>query len=225
MDIVIDELIRSKRKTVLLTITKDARLVVKVPVNFPRREIERLIEEKKSWIIKNKSKALERMKNAQAVDLSPGGRFMFLGETYTVEANDNVETIMLKNGRLLIPVSLRENISTALMKWCRDQAKIILQKRLKELSEITGIHYTGSRITSAKSRWGSCSCKNTVNLSWRLVLADKKAIDYVIIHELCHVLYKNHSKLFWQEVAKLMPDYAVQRKWLRDNAFILDVFK
>lgn len=79
MDIVIDELIRSKRKTVLLTITKDARLVVKVPVNFPRREIERLIEEKKSWIIKNKSKALERMKNAQAVDLSPGGRFMFLG--------------------------------------------------------------------------------------------------------------------------------------------------
>lgn len=224
MDIIIDELIRSKRKTVSISITRDAKVVVRAPLKFPVKEIDRIIEEKKNWIIQNKNRVLERIRKKESINLSVGGQFLFLGESYTISPNYNEKSIKIKNGLLVIPAGLMENIETALAEWCRKQGKIILKKRLEELSQLTGIKYSGCSISGAKSRWGSCSCKNRINLSWRLVLANKKAIDYVIIHELCHVLHKNHSKAFWQEVEKHMPDYNVHRKWLKDNAFILDAF-
>ncbi|NLU51968.1 MAG: M48 family metallopeptidase [Clostridiaceae bacterium] len=224
MDIIIDELIRSKRKTVSISITRDAKVIVKVPLKFPAKEIDRIIEEKKSWIIRNKSRVLERIRKKESINLSVGGQFLFLGESYTISTDYNEKSIKIKNGLLVIPSELMENIETALAEWCRKQGKIILKKRLEELSHLTGIKYSGCSITGAKSRWGSCSYKNRINLSWRLILANKRAIDYVIIHELCHVLHKNHSKAFWQEVEKHMPDYKNHKKWLKDNAFILDAF-
>ena len=224
MDIIIDELIRSKRKTVSISITRDAKVIVKVPLKFPAKEIDRIIEEKKSWIIRNKSRVLERIRKKESINLSVGGQFLFLGESYTISTDYNEKSIKIKNRLLVIPSELMENIETALAEWCRKQGKIILKKRLEELSHLTGIKYSGCSITGAKSRWGSCSYKNRINLSWRLILANKRAIDYVIIHELCHVLHKNHSKAFWQEVEKHMPDYKNHKKWLKDNAFILDAF-
>ena len=86
-----------------------------------------------------------------------------------------------------------------------------------------GITYRDLRISGAKSKWGSCSETGMITLSWRLMMCPKEAIDYVIIHELCHRIHMDHSEDFWNEVEKRMPDYRTWKKWLDDNSYLTEV--
>jgi len=97
--------------------------------------------------------------------------------------------------------------------------KIIPQ--VKYYSSLSNFKYKNIKITSAQKRWGSCSVNNNLNFSKRLALAPYKVIDYVVVHELCHIKHKNHSSKFWQEVAKLMPNYKTHQKWLKNNGYLL----
>lgn len=99
--------------------------------------------------------------------------------------------------------------------WLRDQARRLIEDRLKEYSGIIGVEYNSIRIKDTKSRWGSCSSKGNLNFSWRIVMAPKEVMDYVIIHELCHLKHMNHSKEFWETVGQYMPDYEKHKDWLR----------
>ena len=105
----------------------------------------------------------------------------------------------------------------------KKRAKDTLKIRLEELSNEIGIQYNTFRLSGAKKRWGSCSNKKTVSINWRLIFAPPEIIDYVIIHELTHLKHMNHSKRFWKEVQKHIPDYKEKRKWLNENDFILRV--
>ena len=96
-------------------------------------------------------------------------------------------------------------------------AKIYIPYRTKELADIYWLIYNNIRITSAKTRWGSCSSKKNLNFTYRLILMHKEIIDYIIIHELAHLKEMNHSRAFWDEVEKMMPDYKVHEKWLKEN--------
>ncbi|USN58448.1 MAG: M48 family metallopeptidase [Candidatus Peribacteria bacterium] len=99
----------------------------------------------------------------------------------------------------------------------KKEAKSYIPLRTEELARIHGKAYHGLRITSAKTRWGSCSSKKNLNFSYRLMRCPKEVIDYVIIHELAHLKHMNHSRSFWLEVGQMMPDYVQQRKWLKKN--------
>lgn len=224
-DIIIDELIRTKRRTVSLTITNDAKLVVRAPLRLPLKDIEKLILEKMSWIINKKSLVLERLNQTQAFIDQKGERYFFLGEPHILVMQDKVKTITCEDGVLLFPSMYQDRVDMMIKKWYQNQAKTFLPKRLAEIASQKGISYQSCRITSARKRWGSCNVKNNINLSWRLIMANQRAIDYVLIHELCHVIHKNHSKDFWNKVREIMPDFAVHRKWLKDHVFILDVFE
>lgn len=79
------------------------------------------------------------------------------------------------------------------------------------------------RISSARTRWGSCSAKGTISLTWRLVMAPPEILDYVIVHELAHLKVKNHSSAFWKVVETYLPGYQNQRKWLKQNGHTLDL--
>ncbi len=223
-NIVIDELIRSKRKSVCLTITNDARLVVRAPLRLSLKEIEKLVLEKKSWIDIKKKQVLERENRAKHFSVEPGGEVPYLGETLRIITTDKVKSIKLEDGVLLFPFHDQNQADLVLSKWYKKQAKDILTRRLAELSRTYGIPYEACRITSARKRWGSCSSRNHIHLTWRLIMATPLAIDYVIVHELCHVVQKNHSSAFWQKVGEIMPDFVEHRNWLKTNAFILDIF-
>ncbi len=96
-------------------------------------------------------------------------------------------------------------------------AKAYFAKRLTEISTSYDISYNMMRISSAKTRWGSCSRKRNINLNWRLIFAPPGILDYVIIHELSHLTHMNHSKVFWACVERMMPDYKTHRTWLKKN--------
>lgn len=101
------------------------------------------------------------------------------------------------------------------LKLLKKSAKEYLPKRLEELSKICGLSYEKLTITSAQTRFGSCSSKNTISLSCLLMRYPSNAIDYVIIHELCHTVHHNHSKDFWNLVEKYLPDYKLRQNLLR----------
>jgi len=105
----------------------------------------------------------------------------------------------------------------------RQVAREKIIERCRHLSELTGYRPVKVRITSARTRWGSCGAKGTVNFSWRLAMAPPEVIDYVIVHELVHLAEMNHSARFWQRVAQHVPDHRLHRRWLRENGHLLGV--
>ena len=94
-------------------------------------------------------------------------------------------------------------------------AKIYFPKRCGELVRLTGGHYEKIMIRDQKTRWGSCSQTGTLSFNYRLMMAPPEVIDYVIVHELCHLTHMNHSKAFWNMVADILPDYTERKKWLK----------
>lgn len=116
------------------------------------------------------------------------------------------------------PVSdLTEVQRAALEKRYINAAKEYFPKRTAYFNQFTGGSYSRITIRDQKTRWGSCSAKGTLSFNWRLMLAPPTVLDYVIVHELCHLTYMNHSAAFWRKVESVYPDYRTARKWLKDH--------
>lgn len=109
----------------------------------------------------------------------------------------------------------------ALEKRYRDAAKDYIPKRVEYYHSYTGGNYTKITIRDQKTRWGSCSSNGTLSFSFRLMMAPPRVLDYVVVHELCHLTYMNHSKEFWNMVENILPDYKEHRKWLKENGHTL----
>ena len=122
---------------------------------------------------------------------------------------------------LLLP---QKNAKQRLLKWLKDNAKRIFSTVTAETALRMQTTYKSVSITSARSRWGSCSGDNALHYSFRLIYAPKEVIEYVIVHELAHTLHKNHSKLFWAEVEKYVPDWKRKRAWLKQNGVLMEIF-
>ncbi len=99
----------------------------------------------------------------------------------------------------------------------REKARLLITERVNHYIRFTGESYTSLTIRDQKSRWGSCSSRKTLSFNYRLIFAPSKVLDYVVVHEICHLTHMNHSKDFWGLVAEVMPDYKIHKKWLRDH--------
>ncbi len=99
----------------------------------------------------------------------------------------------------------------------REQARKIFEERAAFYLPLTGGHYNTISVRDQKSRWGSCSSRGTLSFNYRLIFAPPVILDYVVVHELCHLTHMNHSKEFWDKVASVMPDYKIHRQWLKDH--------
>lgn len=117
--------------------------------------------------------------------------------------------------QLYSPAELRR--LEVLEKRYRNSARVLFTQRVEYYHTYTGGIYTSITIRDQKSRWGSCSSRGTLSFNYRLVFAPPKVLDYVVVHELCHLTHMNHSKDFWSMVAGVMPEYKEYKKWLREH--------
>lgn len=99
--------------------------------------------------------------------------------------------------------------------WMVEKAEEHIKQRAKEFSNIIGVSYNNIRIKDTKSRWGSCSSKGNLNFNFRIIMAPQEVMDYIIVHELCHLKHMNHGKVFWETVAQYMPDNNRYKEWLK----------
>ena len=208
-------LIRSRRKTVVIHITKEAVVEVRAPLKMPKIEIDRFVNSKETWIEKHLSKREQLNEMKSVFTLNYGGTALLRGCPYPVRAKDG-NRIGFNSEGFYIPLGLPpDDIKRAVIQIYKMEAKRTLKEKVGEYSELMGVVPAAARITSAKTRWGSCSGKNSINFSWRLIMADDGVIDYVVVHELAHIKEHNHLPRFWAVVEKAMPDYRTRQKRLK----------
>ncbi|KJS20724.1 MAG: hypothetical protein VR72_13155 [Clostridiaceae bacterium BRH_c20a] len=216
----------TKAKQIRITIIND-----KVRVSFPRgsneQKVKGFVEDKKAWILKTleankRSEVKNPQKNYQAgeIYLLQGRSYMLQTKLY--QGSKPYHKLIDKVIWVYLPENIPENywlhlVKEELSKWYKNQAHQVYQEKLEHYSKIMGLKYNQLRIKNQATRWGSCSSKSNLNLNWRVIMAPEDVIDYLIIHELAHLKFMNHSQQFWQLVASFKPDYEVWRKWLKDN--------
>jgi hypothetical protein len=216
MSVSVDQIIRSKRKTLALIVKPDGSVVVRVPLRAPEKSIREFIETHAEWAQKKQAEALAALPPAPKQYVS-GEMFTFLGNAYPLEIVKGQKRSLLLEDSFKLAEAAQSHAALAFERWYRAQARQILTERVLLFAGRYGFRYKKIGITSARTRWGSCSANGSLNFSWRLILAPMEAVDYVVVHELVHTVFHNHSRQFWKRVETIMPDYKERRKWLRKN--------
>ena len=214
------QIIRSKRKTLSLSINENADLVVRAPHRASYDEIQKFISEKSAWI-DNK----QRLIKAQLEDnlnQHSSNKCLYLGSLYPLKIDNNSIEPISFNGQMFTITNLnKERISLSLKSWYKKRFIEVALPRLSYFSDKYKLKVNQVRVKEQKTLWGSCSSKNNINLNYLLIMAPMKVIDYVIVHELVHTIHKNHSAKFWQKVETIMPNYKDARNWLKENGYRL----
>lgn len=218
----ISKIIRSRRKTISIIVTDDAELIIRAPIRTSFKYLKSLVNEKNSWI-KAKLKEILNKPKPKAKEFVSGETFLYLGKSYKLIIVDGGrEDVELKDN-LYLSVTKSPNIRDILIGWYKSEAGKRIKERCNYYSETTGYKPLSIKITNAQKRWGSCSSKGTINFSWRLIMAPLEVIDYVVVHELVHLEQRSHSKLFWDKVKTILPDFRTKQKWLKDNGLYLNI--
>ena len=171
------EVVYSNRKSIAIQIKPNGTVILRAPYGVPKKEINRILEEKRSWIEEHLQEVVKHREQQRAV-----------------------------------PEISKEEINEL-----ANRALKYIPERVKYFAPIVGVNYSRITIRNQKTRWGSCSTKGGLNFNCLLMLMPPEVIDYVVVHELCHRKEMNHSPAFWAEVEKVLPDYKVAKKWLKDN--------
>ncbi|MFC2130462.1 M48 family metallopeptidase [Bacteroidota bacterium] len=223
-EIKIDKIVRSRRRTFSLEVNKNAELIVRAPLRATNSEIHEIVNEKSQWIFKKKEDIKYKESQKKKREFINGEIFECLGKEYTLVIKDNFEYAFSFSGKeIIINAKYKNSVKIFLIHWYKRQAYNYISERTEYFANAIGVIFHKVRITSAKSRWGSCSANKNLNFSWRLILAPKQIVDYVIVHELVHLIEMNHSKRFWDRVSRIMPNYKIYETWLKNNGHLLDL--
>lgn len=208
------EIVRSSRRTLALTVDRDGRVIVRAPLKLSRERIDAFVRSKSDWLEKHTGAAAGRSSERLTRLAVPPESLPLLGEMIPVLHDEPYGYI---DGSFHMPgTASLEELLPYLRKLYAGIAKDTLISRTRLIADRMGVKIAGVKINSAKTRWGSCSSKRTVNLSWKLIAADQRLIDYVIVHELCHTRHMDHSPAFWESVSAVIPDYRECRDALKD---------
>lgn len=227
------EITRKKVKNISIRIYKDGTVRVSAPDFLPDYYIQEAVYERAEWIL-SKLKAMEELnKDIHEREYSRGDGVVYLGHEYGLKVIDKVKAegkASFKEGLFEVEVNpewdVKERetaIREGLTKWYKNEAFRVFKERTLHYSRILELYPDNIRVKEQKSIWGSCSFKGNINFNWRLIMAPLAVLDYVVVHELCHLTHRNHSRNFWQLVEQIMPDYKTRRKWLKDNGGTLRV--
>jgi predicted metal-dependent hydrolase len=215
------EIIRSRRKTIALEITKEGAVLVRAPLKLPRREALAFVHQNRSWIARRLARFRIMQEERTPRRFQEGEPFPFLGEQHRLRFVDGGEYLRKENGEFLLGTDLSSRAEGLFRTWYQARAREIFEDRVAHFALQMGLACRSIRITDAKERWGSCSAAGSLNFAWRLVMAPPSVIDYVIVHELTHLIEMNHSRRFWERLGSILPDYAKRRKWLRESEHLL----
>ena len=212
---------RKRRKTISLQISDKSELVITAPHFTPISEINRFVQEKQNWIDKAIQKHKEALIKNKAKEYVNGEYFYYLGEAYPLEVFfeplENEGVLLWNNNFYLNAQENKDLRKHYFVLWYKKKARKYISERVDFFSRMLKLQPGSLRITSAESRWGSCSEDNNLAFSFRLIMARPEVIDYVVVHELMHIKEKNHSAGFWRLVESVMPQYKLLRRWLKDN--------
>jgi predicted metal-dependent hydrolase len=221
MTIQINQIIRLRRKSIHLLVDADVKLIVKAPARCSNRAIRETVERHQDWILQKQKWARKHHEPAVPKNYITGERFLYLGDEYELVTERAEVPLTFDNRRFILAANHSANVRQLFIDWYTKEALRIVTDRVNLYSGITNIKYRKVNISNAKTRWGACSYNGNLHFSWTLIMAPLEVIDYVVVHELCHIKIRNHSSQFWQTVNEFIPEYKLRRKWLKENRNLL----
>jgi len=215
-----------KRKTISIQIKPD-RIKVSSSYWISKNSVREFILKNEGWI--RKKLADQKLKVKPVTNLVNNEKLTLCGKNYKlkvisepiIEPEIRSETIIISNN--FKTRKTLGSIESQILKLLKDFSFRVLQKKTFEISQIMNVRYNSVKIKNYKSRWGSCSSKGDISFNWKIIFAPENIIEYLVVHELSHLIHFNHSKLFWNKVEEFQYNYKENRKWLKENGYKLDL--
>lgn len=215
----ITKIVRTRRRSIAAEFNEDASLTIRAPYWVTMNYIEKFIEERRNWILRNHRIALERFRTMPRRRYEEGEKFLYLGKDHELRIGAYPHRrLELSDGVFRLSDLYVNCAKKVFLSWYRESAARYLPERVERYSAIMGIAPRGIRISSAVRQWGSCSPENVLCFPWRIMMAPQNVIDSVVVHEIAHVKDRTHSKRFWHQVKSVFPDYDASDRWLSANA-------
>ncbi len=218
-----------KRKSVEIRIDPSGMIRVRAPKNSDENKVIELLKSKSKWIIKNMDKYFEASEEKTESDYKSGDMYKVLWKNYGLKLLINSEfykpSANIEGDHIVVRVTKddRELIAKAMDSFYRKEARRIIKERIKIYQKHFKSKPKEITFKDEKSRWGSCTSERVINFNYRIIMAPLSIVDYLVVHEMCHLAHMNHSKSFWTLVGSILPDYKESREWLKYNGFTLNL--
>ena len=216
----------NRRKTAAIQVQQGVVQVV-VPQTLSQQAIDDLIAKKSNWI-RQKLVLQQSVPVSKPKQFVSGESFTYLGRNYRLKVlTGQLQPVKLKHGYLQVTVPAEQKSDYQLIRhqlrdWYLHRAIDKLETKTIKYADKMGLQPTQIKVKEYKSRWGSCNSRGQISYNWKIIMTPHRMIDYVVIHELCHLIHLNHSKEYWQQVRSMVSDYQDRRNWLKTNAGLLD---
>ena len=224
--ITIDKLIRTKRRSIAIQISSDGELIVRAPNRCSMKEIEKVVVERINWIRIHQNRILQnRLVNSNIISYK---EVMFLGITKPIIFIPKSKKIENHGDHFVINEKYVENapkVKRLIIGFMIENAHEILKDRVNYFANLMQLLPQSLSLTNSKRVWGSCSKNADIKLNWRLVMLPPDLIDYVVVHELAHIVEFNHSKTFWKLVTSILPNSKERRDLLKRGDFLLNLYR
>jgi len=217
---IVYKIVRSRRRSISLEIDKGGKLIVRMPLYLSEKVGLKFVKEKSSWI--RKKMAIIASRASVPKTFAAGEEFLFLGNKYPLLfISKKNPALVLRDGYFEMSESRKRKAAIIFKNFYKNEAYNFTEKMVKEYGKVFNLRHKNIKITSARTRWGSCSNKGDLSFSWRLIMSPPEVVEYVVVHEMAHLKHGNHSRKFWMEVKKMLPDYEIRKKWLKNNGHLL----
>lgn len=223
------DIVRTSRQTADIVIERDGRVMVRAPKGVEEQRIRDIVQDRRLWIYKNLAEWRDLNATRVLREYRNGEGFLYLGRSYRLLlVADQDEALLLKNGRFSLRRDLvdKDGIPAAQAAF-RDyyirQGLERVTRRVQYFAPKVGVKPGRLDVRELGHRWASCSPKGNLAFHWKCMMAPPTIIDYIVVHELCHFHYLDHTDAFWNEVDKVMPDFAERKNWLKVNGAAMDV--
>ena len=216
------QVIYSKRKTITLTVERDRSIVVHAPIGTSEERIRQAVEDKKLWLYQKLNNRQKYPPQPLRKEFVTGETILYLGRNYRLEITEDGEPGVRFQSRFYISRHLQLQVGHLLREWYTERAQEKLPPRVKQFARSLAVAFNQVLVSDLRVRWASCTPKSNLNFNWRIMKAPLFVIDYLIVHELAHLLEPNHTPKFWNIVAVQVPRYEQAKEWLRENGGILE---
>ncbi len=219
----------TNRATTDIVIERNGVVVVRPPKTFSEEQVDAVVESKRMWIYRNLAEWRDLNAVAVVREWVNGETFLYLGRSYRLSlVADQTADLKLKDGhfclnRALIERGGNEAAKKVFETYYTARGLLRIRGRIEYYAPKVGVEPNTLKVKDMSYRWASCTKDNVLSFHWKCMMAPSKIIDYIVVHELCHIHHRNHSDAFWNEVDKVMPDYRERKEWLRKNGAGLDL--
>lgn len=216
------QVIYSKRKTLGIFVERDKSIVIRVPEGTKQNTIDEIIDRKKEWIYDKIGHQQKYQHNQESKEFVSGEYLMYLGENYQLKVTPKKFEGVIFDNDFIISAINKAKAKDIFKKWFKTSGSKIITDKVDYYAKHLGVNYKFIKLSEMKYRWGSCTVAGGLTFNWRIIKAPIFVIDYIVVHELTHLIHLNHSDDFWNTVAIQQPNFEKAKNWLKENGRILE---